>query len=589
MANFGYAQETEQQEQKQQDSTAHEDLDKAFELKIMASNTKDLEDIVELCESAIEKGLKDENLVQANDLLTSSLLEYAQQYEALIFAPSPDVRWRVYRRKALESLKKLTEIKQDNIDAYMLMARLQALDGGDPFEAAKAADRAIELAEDDETLAKALIVRASVSDDNESRMNDINQAVKIDPENVEAVRMRAMLLLQSEETELAIADLKRWIELSSDDVTPSLLLIQILTNEERKDEAAAILDEAIERSPENATLLSIRARNRMQDGENEEALKDAEKALAIDKDDVEALVVRAIVRSDQDDHDGALDDINRVLRLQPGSVRGYWIRGIIYASNRDYKHAIEDVGQLANTFPEEKTYTLQLAGLYNADDQPDKAVKIYERLLEDNPNDWEIIRGRGDAFLSMGKHDTAVEDYTKALEFMPDDEPDDGVYNNLAWVLSTSTFAEVRDGKKAIEYALKAAELTEYDAPHILSTLASSYAEAGDFDKAREWAEKAVKLGEEKDEEEDLLYNLRRELEAYKENRAWRELQEPGKKDSGFPAPIDGEKAESPESSENGSEKTGDPKADSTDNDGGDDSNSQESESDSEHSDGSLS
>ena len=66
--------------------------------------------------------------------------------------------------------------------------------------------------------------------------------------------------------------------------------------------------------------------------------------------------------------------------------------------------------------------------------------------------------------------------------------------NNFAWVLATSPDDDVRDGKRAVELATKAGELTERERAHILSTLAAAYAETGDFDAARKWSQKSVDM-----------------------------------------------------------------------------------------------
>jgi tetratricopeptide (TPR) repeat protein len=158
-----------------------------------------------------------------------------------------------------------------------------------------------------------------------------------------------------------------------------------------------------------------------------------------------------------------------------------------------------------------------MAAYYAADSRPRKAIEMLDRILEEETKNADALRARGDALLSVGKHAEAIKDYTAALEIEPEDT---GVLNNLAWVLSTSPQDAVRNGKRAIELATKACELTKFKKPHILSTLASAYAEAGDFDKAVEWSAKAVELGG-----DELKEQLKKELDGYKEKKPFRESQ----------------------------------------------------------------
>jgi hypothetical protein len=99
-----------------------------------------------------------------------------------------------------------------------------------------------------------------------------------------------------------------------------------------------------------------------------------------------------------------------------------------------------------------------------------------------------------------------------------------GSLNNLAWVLATSPQDDVRDAKRSVELGTKACEITKYEKPHIISTLAAGYAESGDFDMAIKWSTKAVELGREK--LKDQIEQLEKELESYKEKKPWREMQQ---------------------------------------------------------------
>jgi tetratricopeptide (TPR) repeat protein len=152
------------------------------------------------------------------------------------------------------------------------------------------------------------------------------------------------------------------------------------------------------------------------------------------------------------------------------------------------------------------------------------------------------MRGRGDAYLSLGDHKNAIKDYTEALAFEPED---DGILNNLAWVLATSPVDELRDGKKAVEYATKACEVTGFAESHILSTLAAAYAEAGDFENAIKYCQDGLAKSDNPKQKESMS----KELKSYEEKKPWRE-QENVEEEKKQEKAAEGDKAAEGEKSE---------------------------------------
>ena len=548
-----------------QENEGQADLDKAFDIKSTATNTRELDTVCDLCKSAIEKGLEAEVEAQARELWAATLYDHAELLSERIFAPDRDRRWRVFRRQALSRLDEAADIKPDSVDTFLLIARLRGM-GGDREEAQEAVAKAVELAGNDkEKLSKALMIRGALAEDQAAKLADFSQAVKIDPSNVEAIRARAAQYLLMGKTDKAIEDFELWIDAEPENLQAHMGMVDALMAEERIDEAIESLGNAIEIDPKVADPYTARARLHLMQENYDEAFADAEEALKIDKDAIEALMVRSSVFTERQKYQEALDDVNRVLKIEPGLVRGIWMRSILSGQLEDFDQAIADIQLLIQNSPTQSQFKTQLAMLYNAADRPEDAVEIYNELIEDDSEDVDALRGRGDAFLSLSKHKEAVADYMEALKI---DSERDGVLNNLAWVLATSPFDEIRDGEKAIEYAKKAAELTEWKEAHVLSTLASGYAETGDFEKAKELINKALEISEDEDQRE----GLNNELESYLDEKPWREdqlkeLEEKRAKENGSNEDADSkedgdsEKSEDAESDKDGdadSEKEGD-------------------------------
>jgi Tfp pilus assembly protein PilF len=158
-----------------------------------------------------------------------------------------------------------------------------------------------------------------------------------------------------------------------------------------------------------------------------------------------------------------------------------------------------------------------MAAYYVADNRPRRAIELLTNILEEDEKNAQALRSRGDAYLSVSKHAEAIKDYEIAMKEEPEDT---GVLNNFAWVLATSPDDKVRNGKRALELAKKACDLTGYKKPHILSTLASCHAELGDFDEAIKWSTKACDMSP-----DDIKEQLSKELESYKQKKPWRESQ----------------------------------------------------------------
>jgi tetratricopeptide (TPR) repeat protein len=95
------------------------------------------------------------------------------------------------------------------------------------------------------------------------------------------------------------------------------------------------------------------------------------------------------------------------------------------------------------------------------------------------------------AFLQQGRVREAVAYLQKAAVIDPG-HPEVDI--NLAWLLATSSDADIRDGRRAVELAERNCRSTGFKEMISVGVLAAAYAEAGRFEEAISTAQKACAL-----------------------------------------------------------------------------------------------
>jgi tetratricopeptide (TPR) repeat protein len=509
------------------------DLDKATELQLTAETLADLEKVVELGESALKKGLDKGQTELARQILAATLFQHASRLSASIFEQSPpSPRWPLVRQFALRDIEKAKGHDATLPDLFLLEAKLQVLPGGDEKAAHTAIDEAVKLLQGKDQpkdLAKALVLRAAMTDDNDKKLADYDAAIKADPGSTEAWQARALLYIEKGDSEKAVADLTKLVEKEAGNPLVVGALAEALTNLKKYDEAIKYCEEVIKIAPKSSLGYNLRARIHVMKDDIKAAIQDLDQALQINPNDLAALLTRSRLNASEGNDAQAKADVEKALSIEPDLPQAILMRALLAAQKQKFGEAIADIQVLLQTDPTNAEYRLQLAMFYVGDKRPRKAIELLTSILEGLTDETDedqkqikasALQARGDALLSVGKHAEAVEDYEEAIKL---DSEDTGVLNNFAWVLATSTDDKVRNAERSIELGTKACELTKYERPHILSTLAAGYAEKGDWENAVKWSTKATELGSKDPEVGD---QLKKELESYQEKKPWREKQE---------------------------------------------------------------
>jgi Tfp pilus assembly protein PilF len=209
-----------------------------------------------------------------------------------------------------------------------------------------------------------------------------------------------------------------------------------------------------------------------------------------DPNDVVAYMKRALAWRELGKWDDAIGDYTAAMQLQPNLAYLYSSRAGVYAEKGDYDRAIEDYTQNIRLRPKHDAAFDSRGNIYQAKKQYDRALEDYNQAIRLNPKNFRAFNNRGVAYASTRQYERAVEDYQASLRLDP--KYAEG-YNNLAWLWATCPVPKFRD-KRAVEYATKACDLTDWKASYMLDTLACAYAEVGQFQEAEKWAKKAVLL-----------------------------------------------------------------------------------------------
>lgn len=156
----------------------------------------------------------------------------------------------------------------------------------------------------------------------------------------------------------------------------------------------------------------------------------------------------------------------------------------------------------------------------------DEAVFHLNSALKINPHNsfahenlGKVYANMGWASAKLGQSDLAVKQLTEAVRLRPNNAD---ALNNLAWILATTKDDKLQNPYDALKFARKACELTNFNRPEFLDTLAAAHAATGNFQEAIAAAEKAADLAFSSGQKV-LAVKIRKQLDLYKSGTAYRE------------------------------------------------------------------
>ena len=245
------------------------------------------------------------------------------------------------------------------------------------------------------------------------------------------------------------------------------------------------------------------------------ALTHYQQASELDPKDAQVYFNRARIHEAREEFDTAIDAYSQAIAVQPEFTEAFFNRGSLHIKQHQFEAAVEDFTRVIHQKPNYALAYKKRGAAHLQLGAFEAGLTDFSTALKALPDDAELYTNRGMAYQGLGQFAFAISDFTKAVD-MNVEAPQ--TYNNLAWLLATCPNAELRDGERALKYAKRACELSQWSYFGALDTLAAAYAEVGRFEDARKWQKRSIQYAP-KQQRPDLQARLA----LYEDNQPYRE------------------------------------------------------------------
>ena len=313
---------------------------------------------------------------------------------------------------------------------------------------------------------------------------EAEQALALEPGNIEGNVLRAELFYRENKSAEAIGQYRKVLELDPQRGGVRYNLASLLYQAGQRDPAIEQLRETVRLNPEMVHAHFDLGYLLHEAGRDAEAIESFLKTLTFTPDHLEANVKLGISLARLGRSDEAAAQFRRAIGL-----------------NSNYTEAYFELGTL-----------LRKRG------EAAQSMAHFRQVLRLKPNDPPGHFGLGMALYRGGQGTEALQHLREAVRLQPEDSI---ASDRLAWVLATGEEPKLRNGVEAVQVAKRACEITHRQNGKMLATLAAAHAEAGQFEEAASAAREAWRLAKARsDEKTSILLEAR--VAAYQKHQPLR-------------------------------------------------------------------
>lgn len=306
-------------------------------------------------------------------------------------------------------------------------AALDALDKGDYATAEHLLTKVLKeggLSSSDRELAYVTRAKAYLGEKrNDLALADINEALKIDSTDKEAIDLRAQI--QAIPTQSG-----EKITYCSDPDNGDQIQANVFLQNAQIDKAINLYSKIIARCPNSApsyygrgVAYGTRAFYSKSEADSERGLADTTEAIRLDPTISLYFIARASIYDNMQDCTHAIPDYNQAITLNPADTNAITLRGNAEDKCGDFRSAIADYNKVLATDPANPHALWLRAVSYMNQGLCIDAIRDYTKVLENPPNTYqhpaEALNSRGVCYWKMGRNTEAVADFEEALRIDP--------------------------------------------------------------------------------------------------------------------------------------------------------------------------
>jgi len=245
--------------------------------------------------------------------------------------------------------------------------------------------------------------------------------------------------------------------------------------------------EAVQR--ETVVDLVARGKAHLIKEEYDDAIADFTDAVRLDSAHAPAYAGRAEAWARKHYRDRELADITAAVKLEPTNTAYRVARAQSHSAQGRHEEAMADFNAVLGMEPENPALWVARGNEWRRDLKLDEAIADYTRAIQLNPNFTLAYISRGQTWRQRRDFGRAIQEFSEAAR----KEPESAIaHMYLARILATCNDANSRNGKLAVAEATQACELTHWQDPDCLDTLAAACAENEDFQNAIKWQTRAI-------------------------------------------------------------------------------------------------